>query len=192
EAALTALVEHPGVVPVYCLGQHADGRPFYAMKFVKGRTLAQAIAAYHEAPTPLAFRDLLRRFGHVCQAVACAHSKGVIHRDLKPANIMLGEFGEPFVLDWGLAKHLSPDGPGGETASGPVPASRRPADEGLTLAGEVLGTPAYMPPEQAEGDLRALGPAADVYALGAILYEILAGRMPYQGANSLEILEQVR
>jgi serine/threonine-protein kinase len=183
EAEITGQLEHPGIVPVYALGHDPGGRPYYAMRFVHGRTLAEAIADYHARPSPLAFRDLLRRFGDVCQAIAYAHSQGVIHRDLKPANVMLGEYGETLVLDWGLAKRVG-DGPDEEAAAAGEP--------GLTQTGQVLGTPPYLAPEQAAGAPDAVGPPADVYALGVILYEMLSGRSPYDGTNAVELLAQMR
>jgi serine/threonine protein kinase len=207
EAEITCQLQHPGVVPVYALEEGADGRPYYAMRFIEGRTLGEAIAQYHSRPTPLGFRGLLQRFVSVCQTLAYAHSKGVIHRDLKPANVMLGDYGETLVVDWGLAKRLggttavgaAGNGEAGnvpaapETALGPQTVDYRPAGaDGLTVEGQVLGTPAYMPPEMAEGRLEEVGPAADVYALGAILYEVLTGRAPYRDRSAEEVLEQVR
>jgi hypothetical protein len=164
EARITGQLEHPGVVPVYALGRGADGRPYYAMRFVRGRTLSEAVGAYHRQPTPLALRELLRRFQDVCQAIAYAHSKGVLHRDLKPGNIMLGDYGETLVLDWGLAKRLA----GGEAGADARSAEAAPAGGvgGVTLAGQVLGTPAFMAPEQAAGQSESVGPAADIYSLG--------------------------
>jgi PAS domain S-box-containing protein len=156
--------------------------PYYVMKFIDGRTLEEAIAAYHRVPTPLAFRDLLRHFGDVCQTIAFAHSRGILHRDLKPRNIMIGDFGETFVLDWGLAKQIKTTG---DTLP---PLGLRATDQGLTQVGQVLGTPAYIPPEQLTGS--PAGPLTDLYALGVILYEILAGRPPYQGRTILEVLSQ--
>jgi serine/threonine-protein kinase len=206
EAEITGQLEHPGVVPVYALEEGPDGEPYYAMRFVQGRTLADAIRAYHAAPAPLAFRDLLKRYTDACQTLAYAHSKGVVHRDLKPANVMVGDYGETLVVDWGLAKRLgaAPAAgavqPAGEGAAGTMTSDeaqttdQRPAESaggGLTQAGQVLGTPAYMAPEQAEGRVEELGPAADVYALGAILYEILTGQAPYRGAGAA-VLAQVR
>ncbi len=187
EAEITALVEHPGVVPIYTSGTRADQRPFYVMRFIQGRTFRQAIKEYHAAPTTQRFQDLLRRFISVCETIAFAHSKQVLHRDLKPANVMLGEYGETLVLDWGLAKRMSPGAPEEPVrgvSSAPGTATATPAatsSDGLTQAGDILGTPAYMPPEQAAGRLDELGPATDIYALGAMLYEILCGVPPYPG-----------
>ena len=143
EAEITGRLEHPGIVPVYGLGRYADGRPYYAMRFIKGKTLKEAIQQFHEAEVPgrdpgeriLALRKLLRQFLDVCNAVAYAHSRGVLHRDLKPANIMLGPYGETLVVDWGLAKPVdrprrSRTGPRQgrcRPESAPIPHSRRPA-----------------------------------------------------------------
>jgi serine/threonine protein kinase/tetratricopeptide (TPR) repeat protein len=199
EAEITGLLEHPGIVPIYSFEEDADGQPYYAMRFIQGRTLGEAIGAYHRQPDPLAFRALLQRFGSVCQTMAYAHSKGVIHRDLKPANIMLGEYGETLVLDWGLAKRVeweggAPDEPDGERGSAGASPSRSgdssTQEDLLTQAGQILGTPAYMAPEQARGE--DVGRAGDVYALGAILYEMLTGRAAYAGASAAELLAQVR
>src|SRR5262249_44510582 len=138
EAGITGRLEHPSVVPVYALGQDEGDRPYYVMQFVDGQTLDEAIAAHHARPTPLGLRDLLRRFAAVCQAVAFAHSRGVIHRDLKPANVILGKYGETFVLDWGLAKQFSlaeataTEGPGTPTTN---------EEDDVTRTGHVLGTP---------------------------------------------------
>jgi formylglycine-generating enzyme required for sulfatase activity len=195
EAEITGQLEHPGIVPVYALEEDAEGQPYYAMRFVQGRTLAEAIQAYHAGPTPLAFHDLLKRFIDVCQTIAYAHSRGVIHRDLKPANVMLGDYGETLVVDWGLAKRVG-GSPVAEGARGEEPAPAGGGSGGsadpLTEAGQVLGTPAYMSPEQAEGRSEDMGPATDVYALGAILYEALTGQPPYRGAGMAAVLAQVR
>ncbi len=196
EAEITGQLEHPGVVPVYALEEDAAGQPYYAMRFVQGQTLAEAIRAYHAGPAPLAFRGLLKRFVDVCQTIAYAHSRGVIHRDLKPANVLLGDYGETLVADWGLAKRVgggpkAPSRPGeGPTAAGIDTGVG--SGEALTEAGQVLGTPAYMAPEQAEGGSDAVGPAADVYALGAILYEVLTGQPPYRAAGMGDTMAQVR
>jgi eukaryotic-like serine/threonine-protein kinase len=193
EAEVTGQLEHPGVVPVYALEEDADGQPYYAMRFIEGRTLAEAIRVYHDAPTALVFRDLLKRFTDVCHTIAYAHSRKVIHRDLKPANIILGEFGETLVVDWGLAKRLGESkSEEGEPADVKEAALANTSSDFLTEAGQVLGTPKYMAPEQAQGDASELGPATDIYALGAILYELLTGRPPYLGKSSHEVLAQVR
>jgi tetratricopeptide (TPR) repeat protein len=199
EAEITGGLEHPGVVPVYGLGHYADGRPYYAMRFVRGDSLQEAIAAFHRADVPgrdageraLAFRSLLGRFVDICNAVAYAHSRGVLHRDLKPRNVMLGQYGETLVVDWGLAKVVGRSEPG----NGEGEATLRPASvSGLaaTLAGSAMGTPAYMSPEQAAGRLEELGPASGSYGLGASLYALLTGQEPVTGADVGEILGKVR
>jgi serine/threonine-protein kinase len=207
EAALTSLVEHPGVVPVYDMGVSPEGKPFYTMKLIKGRTFADALDDYFDHPSRTKFRELLTRYVAVCQTMAFAHSRGVIHRDLKPANIMLGEFGETLVVDWGLAKHLPgstpqtiPETPPsqthaltGEQVSSTSPtqaltsARNQPA---LTAEGDLLGTLGYMSPEQAQGELDKLGPATDIYSLGVILYEMVTGQRPFRG-NAAEILQML-
>jgi serine/threonine protein kinase len=193
EAEITGQLEHPGIVPIYALGRDEAGQPYYAMRFIEGRTLADAIKAYHHRPSPLAFRDLLKRFVDICQTLAYAHSKGVIHRDLKPANVMLGDYGETLVLDWGLAKRL--DGAGeafADTEPGlPVSPGPSTANAQLTQTGQVLGTPGYMAPEQAEGRVDRIDCRTDVYGLGAILYVILAGQPPFTGPVTPELLRRV-
>ena len=200
EAEINGNLEHPGIVPVYGLGRYPDGRPFYAMRFIEGESLEEAIGRSHLGASVgdpgfanLGLRRLLRRFVDICNAVAYAHSRGVLHRDLKPANVMLGPFGETLIIDWGLAKLLKAEGTGVEPSSDSTLATLSGSGLALTMAGRALGTPMYMSPEQAEGRHDEAGPATDIYSLGAILYAILAGRGPIQGSAVVEeVLERVR
>jgi serine/threonine-protein kinase len=194
EARITGQLEHPAIVPLYELGRrNCTNKPFYTMRFIKGRTLADAIERYHEdlksgKAEPLALRELLGAFVAVSNAIAYAHSRGVMHRDLKPQNIVLGDFGEVIVLDWGLAKLMGQKE--ANTSLLPVSLEAGSARDD-TVLGEVLGTPAYMPPEQAAGRLDLLGERSDVYGLGAILYEILTGEAPFTGEDSQHVLRRV-
>jgi eukaryotic-like serine/threonine-protein kinase len=167
EAQVLARLEHPGIVPVHDVGLLADGRPFYVMKRVQGRTLQACL----DPMPPLTER--LRMFERVCEAVSFAHAQGIIHRDLKPDNVMVGPFGEVMVTDWGVARVL-----GGE-ASAPVGAGGSAIAPGGSrrTTGVVMGTPGFMPPEQAShsGDVDE---RADVYALGAVLFTLLTGQLP--------------
>jgi serine/threonine-protein kinase len=188
EAEITGGLEHPGIVPIYGLGTYDRGRPFYAMRFIKGDSLKEAADRVHADESlrqdtsrrALEQRKLLGRLTDVCDAIAYAHSRGVLHRDIKPGNVIVGRYGETLVVDWGLAKATGrPDpgaGPGERTL---VPSSASGSAE--TLPGSSLGTPAYMSPEQAEGDLEHLGPRSDVYSLGATLYYLLTGRPAFEG-----------
>src|SRR5713101_2523143 len=187
EAEITGGLEHPGIVPVYGLGQYEDGRPFYAMRFIRGDSLGDAIERYHSAgrkgeenrhsaaDRALKLRQLLGRFIDVCNAIAYAHSRGVLHRDLKPGNIMLGQYGETLVVDWGLAKPLERVAGMDDSAQGPL---KPPSLSGTnpTLLGQAIGTPQYMSPEQAAGRTDSMGTATDVYSLGATLYCLLTGK----------------
>ena len=240
EAEVTGSLEHPGIVPVYGLGAYPDGRPFYAMRFVRGKSLKEAIAKFHHRfgrgraasagkqpaggsaagslePTDSSFpgrnltptdenlelRKLLQRLIAVCEAIDYAHSRGVLHRDLKPGNVMLGKYGETLVVDWGLAKPLgqvpaevAKKRPVNTTLSTfylPEPALESSISDGQsTLLGSTLGTPSFMSPEQAHGRLDLLGPASDIFSLGAILYEILTGQPPYAAGTREELLRKAQ
>jgi eukaryotic-like serine/threonine-protein kinase len=245
EARVTGKLEHPGIVPVYGLNQHADGRPYYAMRFITGQSLQDAAKSFHAADKAerdpreraLALRQLLKRFVDVCNTIAFAHNRGILHRDLKPANVMLGAFGETLVVDWGLAKDTTAatkrienttvmpalsaerhtpttsvsqvrtlavsepmesaefdDGTRTGVQVAPPSTHGTPAvsdDSELTEVGKAMGTPAFMAPEQADGRWDDVGPAADIYSLGATLYAILAGKAPFRG-ETYEILEKVK
>ncbi|HEX7839539.1 MAG TPA: serine/threonine-protein kinase, partial [Kofleriaceae bacterium] len=185
EALITARLQHPGIVPVYEAGRWPSGEPFFAMKLVSGRPLDWVIAE----TTTLAERlALLPRIAAAADAIAFAHSQRVIHRDLKPANVLIGEFGETVVIDWGLAKSLD-DAEGPESlrpVARPRPRSAEPNASTLTVAGAVMGTPAYMAPEQARGE--PLDQRADVFALGAMLYHLLAGAPPYNAHTATDVI----
>jgi serine/threonine-protein kinase len=196
EAEITARLEHPGVVPVHGLGEDAEGQPCYAMRFIRGETLQDAIRKYHEPGTPgrdaaersLAQRQLLTRFVAVCNTVAYAHSRRIVHRDLKPANIMLGNYGETLVVDWGLAKRFERTEAERSTDEDTLEPKTPMAEP--TQSGEVMGTPAYMSPEQANGHWDQVGPASDIYSLGATLYAILTGQGPFHGAQELDAVRR--
>jgi serine/threonine-protein kinase len=185
EAQLASQLQHPAIPPVHEVGALANGRPYFVMKLVKGHTLTELLEG-RSCPTADLPR-LLAVFERVCQAVGYAHSKGVVHRDLKPSNLMVGAFGEVQVMDWGLAKVRTgaappgPPAPGGRPA-GSVVETLWSGEEGQqTQAGTVLGTYAYMPPEQARGEVDRLDQRCDVFSLGAILCEVLTGKPPYDG-----------
>jgi len=197
EARITGQLEHPGIVPVYELAfQPGVRQPFYTMRLVKGRTLSEAARAYdrnriRDQAVALEFVVLLNAFVTVCNTVAYAHSRGVIHRDLKGQNVVLGDFGEVVVLDWGLAKLV-----GRLNDESDFPSLVSDPDGGgkidLTLQGQTIGTPAYMAPEQAAGRLASISYHTDIYGLGAILYEILTGRPPFTGSDTREVLRKVQ
>ena len=211
EAEITGGLEHPGIVPVYGLGAYPDGRPYYAMRFIRGTSLKEAIEAFHgprvrgqesgdrsqetglrshHSPLTthhalslternLELRQLLARLIDVCQAIDYAHSRGVLHRDLKPGNVMLGRYGETLVVDWGLAKALHTSADETDASADEEQPLVPSGDSAPTRLGAAIGTPGYMSPEQAAGRLAELGPASDVFSLGATLYHLLVGAPPY-------------
>ena len=166
EAEAAANLDHPGIVPIYEVGQH-EGQHYFSMGFVEGHSLSQRLA---EGPLPA--REAAEPIRRVSEAIEYAHQHGVIHRDLKPANILLDKGGNPRVTDFGLAKKVQ-------------------GDSGLTGSGQIMGTPSYMPPEQAGGKRGEVGPPADVYALGATLYALITGRPPFQAATAMDTVIQV-
>ncbi|MEM8735228.1 MAG: serine/threonine-protein kinase, partial [Planctomycetota bacterium] len=186
EAEITGHLEHPNVVPLHMSGVNPEtGLPFYVMRFLGKQTLAEAIQEYHakvaaNVEEPLDLHRLLNVFLKVCQALAYAHSRGVIHRDLKPENVILDNFGQVIVLDWGLAKMVS-DGELALRLS--LNGDLSDSNLGATLDGDIVGTPLYMGPEQAAGDLNAIDERTDVYGLGAILFAILTGNAPHENSN---------
>ena len=202
EAEVTGGLEHPGIVPVYGLGHTPDGRPFYVMRFIRGDSLKEAIRRFHQAEqqsgrdpgqSALELRELLGRFVDVCDAVAYAHSRGVLHRDLKPGNIMLGRYGETLVVDWGLAKAL--EGPPEESGATPDAEPRLRPSSGSALeptqAGSAVGTPGYMSPEQVDRRFGPLGIRSDVYCLGATLYHLLTDRAPCEADQVGAIYQKI-
>jgi len=207
EAQVSAQLQHPGITPVHEFGSLPDGRFYFTMQEVRGRTLDNVISEVHAASggerweaarSGWTFRRLVDAFLRVCEAVAYAHERGVIHRDIKPENIMVGAHGEVLVLDWGIAKvtgrrdlaaeqgELAPDW-------GDLIVTDRSRDSAqATRMGSVAGTPAYMPPEQALGHIDRIDVRSDIYALGAVLYELLSGRAPYVGSSARQVLQMVR
>ena len=216
EAKVTGYLEHPGIVPVYSFASDEAGNPFYTMRFVDGDTLGDAIKHFHQRPADpddpvpsqheghpsadrynsFAFRQLLNRFVDLCNAIDYAHHRGIIHRDLKPANVMLGRFGETLVVDWGLARQVG----GAANKVNEESIETLPDDAltfedenaGTTRPGAVVGTPAFMSPEQANGTTIKLTPQSDIYSLGSILYVILTGQRAFHGKQVSQVLEKVR
>jgi serine/threonine protein kinase len=193
EAKVTGQLEHPNIVPVHELATDERGEPYYIMKFVQGFTLKNVLTELKAGKAETAARytlaHLLTIFQKVCDAVAFAHSKGVVHRDLKPENIMIGEYGEVLVMDWGLAKVIGGQGAGARSQESAV---LSPESVGLTLEGTIMGTPNFMAPEQAEGRIANIDARTDVYALGGILYNILTLHPPLESATVEEALAKVR
>jgi eukaryotic-like serine/threonine-protein kinase len=191
EARITGRLQHPGIVPVYEMGRTPSNRPFFAMELVDGSTLADLLARRSDAAEDR--QRFLGIFLQVCQTLAYAHTRRVIHRDLKPSNIMVGPFGEVQVMDWGLAKMIGRAEPPTVDDALALPArSPSPPGRSPSVAGSVLGTPAYMAPEQARGEVTSLDERADVFGLGAILCEILTGRPPYEGRTIHETCSRAR
>ncbi|MCL4691030.1 MAG: protein kinase, partial [Candidatus Hydrogenedentes bacterium] len=190
EARITGQLEHPSIVPVYELGRRSDGTLYYTMKLVRGKTMADAVRSCKRLDERL---RLLPHFVDLCQAIAYAHSRGIIHRDIKPNNVMIGEFGETVVLDWGLAKSRDKL----DTIDSAMQETLRTLqidgviDGDVTAEGRVVGTPSYMSPEQARGEIEHVDERSDAYSLGAVLYELLTGSRPFTGAKANEVLQQV-
>lgn len=200
EARVTGQLDHPGIPPVYAVGYFDDGRPFYAMRLIDGTTLKDAVTDFHSRfPPPdvssqrsLELRKLLGAFVSVCHTLRYAHSRNVLHRDIKPSNIMLGGFGETLVLDWGLAKSKEQSLPYSAVDAKAHQSLRRGDDPALTGTGSVMGTPHYMSPEQARGAWESVNLRSEVYSLGATLYTLLTGKLPFSGSTRDAVLEQVR
>ena len=195
EVQITGQLEHPGIPPVHDVGMDEAGNLFFTMKLVSGEPLSDIVRRLRKGRPYRGFNVLARRlqlFLRVCEAVAFAHSRGVIHRDIKPANIMVGDYGEVQVMDWGLARLIGRDRPGsGASGGSAVLTDRREMGDDLTLDGTVAGTPVYMPPEQARGEIDSLDERSDIWALGALLYELLTFVPPVTGDSHIEVLKKV-
>ncbi|MCO4771466.1 MAG: serine/threonine protein kinase, partial [Deltaproteobacteria bacterium] len=193
EAQITGQLEHPGIVPVHEIGVTPEGALYYTMKRLRGRSLRELLEALKVGDEQWTLHRLLHVFVQICDAIAFAHSRGVLHRDLKPENLMVGSFGEVLVVDWGLAALLGTDDP---YAAEPAPPSDgrvamrpvRRTTSTWTEDGSTLGSPGYMAPEQAAGDSGRIGPPTDVFALGCVLYELLSLERAYQADNPLQLM----
>jgi eukaryotic-like serine/threonine-protein kinase len=198
EAEITGRLEHPGVVPVYGQGAMGDGNPYYVMRFVRGVEFQEEIDQFHrrfedgplEGEKRLQFISLIRHFANVCNTIEYAHSRGIIHRDIKPSNVMLGRYGETFVVDWGLAKPVDSEE---EISFGDKPGLLPASGSNVmpTQYGSTVGTPAFMPPEQASGELADVNNQSDVYSLGATFYYLLTGKPPVDGVDLVSIIVSV-
>lgn len=200
EAKVTGSLEHPGIVPVYGLGRYQDNQPYYAMRFIRGRSFAKLIREFHEKNQHLAttifldrdFRSLLRRLIETCNAIHFAHEHGVLHRDIKPANVMIGNYGETLVVDWGLAKLIED----GDSPKMNQDQSTRidigGSGSSRTRQGSIVGTPMYMSPEQAYAENERLDGRTDIYSLGAVLFHLVTGKNPIDGRTSVDVIRNVR
>ncbi len=190
EARLSGQLQHPNIVPVYDMGELGENLPYFSMRLVRGRSLAEVLDALRSGDESVEKRfsrwRFLAIFQAVCMGIAYAHDKGIVHRDLKPENIMIGDFGEVLIMDWGLAKYRDQD----EIRSAGE-GSGSPLDSRITAEGTILGTPIYMSPEQAEGKLGEIDERSDIYSLGTILYEILTFRLPFDGSDVGALLDKV-
>ena len=193
EAQVTGQLEHPNIVPIHELGRDEQGAIYFTMKLVKGRSLSEILAAARDGEGTHSLAELLGIFLKVCDGVAFAHSRGVVHRDLKPANIMVGDFGEVLVMDWGIARILGRDEIAGEDGDRVVQSPRQDTNAPAlhTMAGSVMGSPQYMPPEQAAGEIDTIDHRSDIYALGAILYNILTLKSPFEGRDPRATIDKV-
>jgi serine/threonine-protein kinase len=196
EAKVTGSLEHPGIVPIYALGYFDDGRPYYAMRLIRGKSLSERIkeeqiAEQGSSSYLRAIRPLVNHLIDVCNTIAYAHSRGVLHRDLKPSNIMLGKYGETLVVDWGLAK--ASDSAEGDPMQSELPvAELMESGSQPTEYGSIIGTPSYMSPEQANGRIDLIDSQSDIFSLGATLYHVLTGHAPYEGSSREDILDRAR
>lgn len=201
EALITGSLDHPGVAPVYSLGQFRDGRPYYAMRLIRGKSLRSKISEFHEShlvtqrgiKRNLEFRRLLKNLLDACNTIEFAHSKGIIHRDIKPANIMIGQYGETLVVDWGLARQETPQEnslPSSSPISAETIALSRQRE--TTIEGQAMGSPAFMSPEQARGEMTSVGFASDVYSLGASLYNLVTGQVRPANQDLKKVFDNVR
>ena len=192
EARVAAFLEHPNIVPVFDINEFPDGAPYFTQRLIEGRSLGSVIAGCQGARERIA---LMRHFLALCGAIAYAHGRGVIHRDLKPANVIVGKAGETWVIDWGLARLRPAARPSALAPGAPLPAEAFEglrSDPMLTAIGTAVGTPAYMSPEQARGDLDLVDERSDVWSLGVLLFEILAGHQAFAGLEAKEVLRKLR
>lgn len=182
EARITAQLEHPGIIPVYEVGEQEDGTLYYTMQELTGRTLKDALKECHT------IKERMQLMGHMidfCQAIGFAHSKGIIHRDIKTENVMIDEHGQTIVLDWGLAKSIS------ESEIAYTKVDSAPLFNDKTSIGVVMGTPSYMSPEQAVGDIHTMDATTDVWSLGIVLFELITGQLPFSDRNTMVLLEKI-